>query len=118
MGEGILCEWGVGIGFEPPPPEAPDCYKIFVKYRGGWRSAWHFEECGTSRTLANMPNGCYDFDPRGTKDGVYSAYVAENVFTYIHTTGTDPIAPVYDDDPPAGDSSVAGPENFTATAAA
>lgn len=117
---GIDCSWGVGVGSEPPPPEAPDCYRVFVKYQGGHNNSLTFENCGTSHRMGNpdMPNGTYFFDPRGVKDGVLSKYDEEKCFEYVHTEGSEAVSPVYNDAPDAGDESVAGPTDFRATAAA
>lgn len=116
MAAGIQVSWQPGNGSEPPPPHAADSFKGFVKYRGGWNRDWDFADEGTDVRLGNtdMPNGVYVMRVQGYRDGVYSEPAEQE---YEHTTGSDPIDPVFGSAPPAGNTSVAKPTDLTVTEA-
>jgi hypothetical protein len=112
---GIIASWQAAPGMEPPPPYAADSFKGFVKYRGGWVDAWQFSDEATDHLIASsMPNGEYQIAVCGYRNGVYSQPAFK---TYAHTTGTDPIDPVYGSPPPTGSADVATPEMLTVTEA-
>ena len=118
MASGIQATWEAGLSGPgmPPDPEAADSFKGFVFYRDGWMRAWDFDDESTSHRLGDpdMPNGAYMIRVQGFRDGVYSLPVDEE---YVHTTGTDPIDPVFGASPPAGNASVATPTDLVVTEA-
>ena len=116
MASGIQVSWEPGPGMEPPPPYAADSFKGWVEYRGGYRDEWQFDDEAGGVRLGDpdMPNGVYRVTVCGYRNGVYSRPVTVE---YDHTTGTAQIAPVSGTAPPAGDGSVATPEDLVVTEA-
>ena len=116
---GIQVSWEFGSAGpgNPPDPVAAESHRGWVQYRDGWRDDWQFDDESTSERLGNpddMPNGAYTIAVCGFKDGVLSVPTFKS---YTHTTGTDPIDPVFGDPPPAGDESVASPTDLVVTEA-
>lgn len=118
MPSGFQATWEPGLEGPgmPPDPKAADSFKGCVVYRLGRNPAWDFDDESTSHYFGdpNMPNGAYEIWVYGYSDGVWSKPVKK---TYVHTTGTDPIDPVFGPAPPAGDDSVATPTDLSVTEA-
>jgi hypothetical protein len=119
MASGIQVSCQHGPGMEPPPPVTSVSIKGYVEYRGGVNRDWDFddESASPSVRLGNpaMPKGVYRIGVQGVSGNSLSTIVwsAE----YDHTTGSDPIDPVFGAAPPAGDGSVATPEDLVVTEA-
>ena len=116
---GIQVSWEFGLAGpgNPPDPAAAESHKGIVRYRLGCNRDWDFDDEATSHRLGNpddMPNGAYEILLFGFKDGVWSKPTKK---TYTHTTGTDPINPVFGEEPPEGSDSVASPTDLVVTEA-